>query len=45
MMNERQFHSQDMSGHQVEKKQIWGTVTKAEGSTVTHARNIRLETN
>jgi hypothetical protein len=44
-INERQFHGQDMSGLQVEKKQIWDTVIKDEGSIVKHARNIYLETN
>jgi hypothetical protein len=44
-IDKRQFHGQDMSGLQVEKKQIWETVTKDEGSIVKHARNIRLETN
>jgi hypothetical protein len=45
MINERQFHGQDMSEYQVEKKQIWETVRKDEESTVKHTRNIHLETN
>jgi hypothetical protein len=34
-----------MSGHQVEKKQIWETVTKDEESIGKHTRNVHLETN
>lgn len=45
MTNEWQFHGQDMSGHQVEKKQIWETVTKDEESIGKHTRNVHLETN